>query len=108
MLIFLPLVLLLCFSVYFQFANALKEVTRLSSVTTSPVIRHVSETIEGASTIRAYNKIKEFEAQQNGFQDVNILMNYYKRALRCWLNIRLAFISMAIFFITYLYCVSLF
>ena len=37
-------------------SSAIKETSRLTSTTRSPVLSYVSETIQGASTIRAFRK----------------------------------------------------
>ena len=45
---------------YKQAISAAKEVIRVESVTKSPLLSSLSETISGSSTIRAFNKKEEF------------------------------------------------
>ena len=46
-----------CFCLYFNF---FRELQRIENATNSPVISHLSETIQGVTTIRAYNQESRF------------------------------------------------
>ena len=51
-----PFVLALTVYLYKQSISATKETSRIESVTRSPLLSFLSETINGNSTIRAFNK----------------------------------------------------
>ena len=52
----LPVIFLISWSIFASSNRAIKETTRLTSTTKSPLISYVSETISGSSTIRAFGK----------------------------------------------------
>lgn len=58
--IFFPILIFLVIRVYISSIAATKEVTRIESVTKSPLLSFLGETISGCSTIRAFNKKEEF------------------------------------------------
>ena len=53
------------------YTKGLKEATRIETITNSPIITHLNESNDGVSTIRAYDKIDEFEQKQYFLQDRN-------------------------------------
>jgi len=59
-LILLPFVFLLVFKLFRYSISAFREVTRIESVSKSPILSFVIETLSGASTIRAFKKQSEF------------------------------------------------
>lgn len=69
-----PLVLIVLFPlslIYYNlqlyFIASSRELTRLESVTRSPVINHVSETISGTSVIRAFQYQGKFQVENDLF-----------------------------------------
>lgn len=65
---------LILFSIYYLrlFIMGLKETRRIESVTTSPMISHLGETISGVRTIRAFWVEKEFQEKMFKLQEVNM------------------------------------
>jgi ABC-type multidrug transport system fused ATPase/permease subunit len=53
------------------FRHTSREIQRIESVTRSPVYAHLSETLNGLSTIRAYQKQKEFIKENHEKIDLN-------------------------------------
>jgi len=54
-------VMLVCVIVLYKLAiDGTKEVSRIESVSKSPLLAFLSETISGSSTIRAFSRQKEF------------------------------------------------
>jgi len=53
--------MLVCVIVLYKLAiDGTKEVSRIESVSKSPLLAFLSETISGSSTIRAFSRQKEF------------------------------------------------
>ena len=69
----LILSLLYCFIIY---ARALKEAIRIETITFSPILTHLNETCHGASTIRVYNRIDDFEQKQHALLNKNSISMY--------------------------------
>jgi ATP-binding cassette subfamily C (CFTR/MRP) protein 1 len=60
----LPFLLVISYLLVSRATNALKETVRLFSTTNSPILSYLGETINGTSTIRAYERQQDFI---NGF-----------------------------------------
>ncbi|GAQ81666.1 ABC transporter C family [Klebsormidium nitens] len=75
------------------FLHTSRELTRIDSVTKSPVIHHFSESINGAMTIRAFNQEERF-ARTNLTKLDNNLKNYFHFwGTNEWLGVRLEMIG---------------
>ena len=67
-------VMLICVIVLYKLAiDATKEVSRIESVSKSPLLAFLSETISGSSTIRAFSRQSEFIDHNNKILNRNIL-----------------------------------
>ncbi|KAJ3107343.1 Multidrug resistance-associated protein 1 [Phlyctochytrium bullatum] len=80
---------------FFQryYSSSTREVRRLDSVSRSAVFAHVSETLTGLATIRAYARQAMFTAQNLTLLDANGRMYYASVLMPIWLSIRLEAIS---------------
>lgn len=58
--VLLPVIFLISYFLVKRTVKPIKETVRVQSTTKSPVLSHLGETISGASTIRAFNKVDEF------------------------------------------------
>ncbi|GFT87124.1 multidrug resistance-associated protein 1, partial [Nephila pilipes] len=92
------------FNLCFYMASS-RQIRRLQSVTLSPVLSFFSETVQGASTIRAYGAQYEFIEKQDKHIDTNCRVFFTKTLLNRWLGIRLEFLGNTVVFITALLCV---
>ena len=97
---FLILSLLYCFIIY---SNALKEAKRIEAITYSPILTHFNETCYGASTIRVFNKINDFEQKQNALLDNNSITQFIIKGIESWFEltasiIMIMFVSFAFIF----------
>ena len=54
------LYVLICIKIQKFYYNALREVTRLESITKSPIISFFQESLNGLTSIRAYNQTERF------------------------------------------------
>ena len=59
------------------FVKTTRQLKRIESVSKSPIYAHFGETINGASTIRAYGHKKRFLDENVRLIDVNSQANYY-------------------------------
>jgi ABC-type bacteriocin/lantibiotic exporter with double-glycine peptidase domain len=91
-----------------RFIKALKEATRIESITNSPILSHLGETIAGASTIRAFEKVEDLMDYHFKLQDTNLNAIFISRAIRIWFNVRLNMINQLFLLGSYSYCVSYF
>ena len=84
---------------------SLKEAGRLDGISSSPIITHLGETISGSSTIRAYNKVDDFESKQFFMQDRNSAAALLKRGVAGWFSIKITFIITIFILFVFIYCI---
>ena len=53
-----------------------RQCRRMEAITRSPIFAHFSETVTGASTIRAYRATERFIAESKGRVDNNLMFYY--------------------------------
>ncbi|KAM6164011.1 ATP-binding cassette sub-family C member 3 isoform 1-T1 [Rhynchocyon petersi] len=70
-----------------------RQLKRLESVSRSPIYSHFSETVAGASVIRAYGRIQDFIALSDGKVDANQKSCYAYIISNRWLGIRVEFVG---------------
>eukprot|EP00750_Incisomonas_marina_P031430 INCI8140.1.p1 GENE.INCI8140.1~~INCI8140.1.p1 ORF type:complete len:1674 (+),score=297.41 INCI8140.1:503-5524(+) len=83
-----------------------RELMRLTSVSRSPIFSHFSETLDGASSIRAFKAQKRFTAKNYEIVNTNNQAYYLSVAINRWLAMRLEFagtciVVLASFFAVY-------
>ena len=66
-----------------------RQVKRMESVSRSPIYTHFSETISGASTIRAYSRQQDFISENESRIDRNQVCYYPSYVSSRWLSVRL-------------------
>ncbi|XP_060079836.1 multidrug resistance-associated protein 1-like [Ylistrum balloti] len=82
-----------------------RQLQRIESTTRSPIYTHFSETIAGASTIRAYGQQDRFIETSVQRVDKNILFFFARIASNRWLGTRLEFVGNLIVFAAALFAV---
>ncbi|KAH7710489.1 multidrug resistance-associated protein 1-like protein [Aphelenchoides avenae] len=70
-----------------------RQLKRLESVNRSPIYSHFAESIQGASTIRAFGKAHEFALTSETRVDHFIRVKYHSVVAGRWLAIRLEFVG---------------
>ncbi|CAL1291845.1 unnamed protein product [Larinioides sclopetarius] len=102
----LPLVVLYYFLQKFYIPTS-RQLKRLESTTRSPVYSHFSETVTGASSIRAYEASNQFMRHSNNLVDINNESYYPSLGASRWLSIRLEFLGYTIVFLSAIFAVFL-
>nr|XP_022339096.1 ATP-binding cassette sub-family C member 9-like isoform X1 [Crassostrea virginica] len=92
------IILYYCFQYFFR-ATA-RELQRIESVTRSPVFSHLSETLSGMQTIRAYRAEKRFRKRAFALIDSNNTPYVFVMAINRWLGIRLDYIGSLLVFVS--------
>ncbi|XP_042226170.1 multidrug resistance-associated protein 1-like isoform X1 [Homarus americanus] len=82
-----------------------RQLKRIESVSRSPIYSHFQESIQGASTIRAFNKKQEFILESEKKVDYNQICYYPSVMANRWLAIRLETIGNILTFSAALFAV---
>lgn len=69
----IPVVFLISFYLVNKAVPSIRETVRISSMTKSPLLSYLGETISGCSTIRAFDRVDEFIDGNNKLLNENIL-----------------------------------
>ena len=104
-LIFIPIMACLSYRLMTKYNLSVKEASRIESISSSPIITHLSETISGASTIRAYDKVHDFEVKQYSMQDKNAAAILVRRGVTGWFSIKITFILTVFILFVCIYCI---
>ena len=102
-LFFIPIMAVLCYHLLIKYNRSLKETSRIESISSSPILTHLSESISGTSTIRAYNRVDDFELKQFAMQDSNAAAILLKRGVKGWFNTKITFILTLFLSFVYVY-----
>ncbi len=101
---FVPISIIYFFIQRFYVA-ATRALKRLDGVSRSPIFSHFGETLNGVSTIKAYNAQKRFTKLMQENIDKNLTYYYPLSVLARWLSCRLEFIGNIIGFLAALFAV---
>uniref|UniRef100_A0A4X2LLY1 ATP binding cassette subfamily C member 3 n=1 Tax=Vombatus ursinus TaxID=29139 RepID=A0A4X2LLY1_VOMUR len=102
--VILPLAGLYIFVQRFYAATS-RQLKRLESVSRSPIYSHFSETVTGASVIRAYRRSQDFMAISDAKVDANQKSCYPNIISNRWLGIRVEFVGNCVVFFAALFAV---
>ncbi|NXK73375.1 MRP3 protein, partial [Amazona guildingii] len=102
--VIVPLAILYFFVQRFYVATS-RQLKRLESVSRSPIYSHFSETVSGASVIRAYGRVKSFIDISDLKVDENQKSYYPGIISNRWLGIRVEFVGNCIVLFTALFAV---
>ncbi|KAM9035584.1 multidrug resistance-associated protein 1 isoform X2 [Sarcophilus harrisii] len=76
-----------------------RQIRRLAGASRSPIISHFSETLSGASTIRAFGHQQRFISQNRDVVNENLVCFYNNIISNRWLSVRLEFLgNLLVFF----------
>ncbi|KPM08018.1 ABC transporter sub-family C-like protein 7 [Sarcoptes scabiei] len=95
----LPFMIIYFFIQRFFVATS-RQLKRIESVSRSPIFSHFSETIQGSTTIKAYNASERFISESEHRIDENQKCFYPSQVANCWLQVRLEFLANCLIFFT--------
>ncbi|XP_077861532.1 ATP-binding cassette sub-family C member 5-like [Saccoglossus kowalevskii] len=90
---------------YLHFRHAMRDIKRLENISRSPWVSHMTATIQGASTIRAYGKQVEFCKRFADLVDCNSVPFVLFYLTNRWVAVRLDVIGMTTSFVAALMAV---
>lgn len=102
---FVPVIFYMVYRVFKKSIAGVKDVTRVESVSKSPLLSFLGESINGATTIRSYDKVDEFTAHNMKLLNDNILASMWCESVPLWFAIRVDLISVFVMLIVSLICV---
>ena len=86
-----PLIMVGSFLLMKKTLKAIKECGRLRATSSSPLISYLTETVNGVSTIRAFNLIEQFEERNNKLLNQNILATQMQVGVNNYFRMRVNF-----------------
>lgn len=98
-------VLIFYFAVQRFYVPTSRQLQRIESTTRSPIFNHFSESLNGASSIRAYHEQERFINESLSRVDKNILYYFARIASNRWLGWRLEFAGNLIVFAAAIFAV---
>ncbi|KAK6042918.1 hypothetical protein COOONC_19577 [Cooperia oncophora] len=97
--------MLIYFIILRLYISTARQLKRLESIHRSPVFSNFEETIQGASSVRAFNKVKQFRSTFGATVDAFIKCKHCSVMADRWLAIRLEFIGNLVIFFAALFAV---
>lgn len=94
--VMLPVIAGIVFYYVRYYIACFREMSRIESTSHSPIITHFGETLEGASTLRAYQKQHFYVAE--GYEKIenHIRVRFWFDALHKWFSLRLEIVGMLV------------
>lgn len=97
-----PFIFALLYRTFRYYAPVLREASRVECIAHSPIGSHITETINGASTIRAFKKSDSFLKQYYQMQDKANVTSIWEHGCHVSLVIKLQLIGLIIVTVTFI------
>ena len=94
--VFLPIIIMMMFCLFKTTMPAYRQCTRIESITKSPLLNLLGESISGCSTIRAFGKQSEFIDKNYELLNRNILANQILMGTWSWFGVRMNMLSIVV------------
>ena len=102
----LPFVVLSGVILLKYYIRSFREMTRIETVTNSPILSNFGETLSGATTIRCFKKQKDFLSKNHTLVDNNLNAFFWIQSLNIWFSIRLQYISSFMMIVSIAFCIA--
>ena len=96
LIIFIPIMLFPSKYIGNIYKRASRELTRLESISRSPILNNYKQILSGVKFIRSFNQVENFIKKNHELIDTNSKVNYSLNACSTWLGIYLGLVSSAI------------
>lgn len=101
----LPVLVAAAFFLLKKVLPSIRESVKVASLTKSPLLSCLGETIRGASTIRAFGMSEEFIKRNNDFLNANVLAVTIQQGVASWFSIRVDALALGMMAILSLTCI---
>lgn len=91
--VFLPFLILPTKRIGYIYKRASRELTRLESISRSPILNNYKQTLNGVKFVRVFGQIENFIKNNHKLIDMNSRINYSLNACRSWLSLCLGLLS---------------
>ena len=81
---------------FYYFHHSYRELQRLNLISSSPLNAHVSESIEGLATIKAFKKSDDVIQKQGDLVEKSLMAPFLSRNVSQWLSFRVGFLNSTI------------
>lgn len=105
-LIFVPVIVVFCCLLIRYYIRTYRDVSRLEAISNSPILTTVSESINGASTIRSFKMQKQFTDINYMNLNNQIRAYFWMESIDVWFAVRLLFISAFMMIASISFCIS--
>jgi len=104
-LIVFPFLFIICYVLFTYTVSSYKDCNRIESITKSPLLNYLGESLSGASTIRAFQKDGDFITKNYELLNRNLLATQVQIGCWCWYGIRMDLVSIALMACATVLCV---
>lgn len=91
-----PLIIYTSYKLMKKVIKSIRETTRLQALSKSPLISYFTESINGASTIRAFELNNQFILENNRLLNRNIVASQMCAGVSLWFSIRVDFMAICL------------
>jgi ABC-type multidrug transport system fused ATPase/permease subunit len=107
LLVFVPVILFPAKHIGYVYKRTSRELTRLESISRSPILNNFKQTLSGVKFIRSFNQVDNFIGKNHEIINLNTRLNYSLNACTVWMGICFgllsAFLLSTLFFVGVLY-----
>ena len=87
------------------YVKSSRQLTRLESISKSPILSHFIESVNGVSTIRAFSLTKQFIGDSQTKVGASVGNRYYNFAANLWFSVRIESVANFVIFFAALFAI---